>query len=372
MGQVEIEAALMATNQARCCPPLPVGEVRAIAASVMRYAPASGGDTNTGNNVRVCIYERDKTPASTERDKTVTDSVTTPHAEEESEVSRFEGLSDRVLAWVKATSGWWATEELDRDLGITSPKDKDNRRQVLHRFKEQGLIEQHPKVNKQWRYVNKRVTRLDFKAAPTAGILPVRWPLEIERHVHLFPGNIVVVAGAKNAGKTAFVLNFIRLNMDQFPTYYWCSEMSREELGYRLGLFPDISIDDWHFEALERASDFEDVIVPDCINVVDYLEMTDELYRVNTHLTNISHKIGTGLAIVAIQKKEGAKYGRGQEFSAEKPKLYLSMDEGRISIVKGKSWAQRNLNPNGLRASFTIADGCRFEMTKPWGASREG
>ena len=65
--------------------------------------------------------------------------------------------------------------------------------------------------------------------------------------------------------------------------------------------------------------------------------MTDDLYRVNTHLTNISHKIGNGLAIVAIQKKEGAKFGRCLEFELEKPKLYLSMDKGKLTIVKGKT-----------------------------------
>jgi putative DNA primase/helicase len=40
MGQAAIEAALLAENNARCNPPLPEDEVRRIAASVARYAPA--------------------------------------------------------------------------------------------------------------------------------------------------------------------------------------------------------------------------------------------------------------------------------------------------------------------------------------------
>lgn len=39
MSQAAIEAALLAENAARCAPPLPEGEVRAIAASVARYEP---------------------------------------------------------------------------------------------------------------------------------------------------------------------------------------------------------------------------------------------------------------------------------------------------------------------------------------------
>jgi hypothetical protein len=318
-------------------------------------AEAKPWDSPYRERVSKGMIECDNPPPDTERDKSVTDSVTPSQS-----------LSDSVLAWVKGTSGWWATEELDRDLGMTA-KDKENRRQILHRFKDQGLVEQHPKVNKQWRYVDKRVTALDFRTAPAAGVLPVRWPMGIERFVRLFPGNIAVVAGSPNAGKTALLLDFIRLNQEQFPIFYFCSEMGPVELRNRLDQFPGLTIEGWHFDALERASDFEDVIRPDCVNVVDYLEMTDELYRVNSHLTAISHKIGSGLAIVALQKKENAKYGRGQEFSMEKPKLYLSMDKGKLTIVKGKAWANPKVDPNGLSVNFKITGGCQFTITQDWG-----
>ena len=282
------------------------------------------------------------------------------------EMSRFEGLAKRVRSWVQDTVGWWATEELDRDLGIADPRGKENRRKIILRLREDGVIEAHPKINKQWRFVNTRVTNLNFKTASNAGILPVRWPLEIEKYVNLFPGNIAVVAGSPNAGKTALLLNFIRLNQDRFPIYYFCSEMGPVELRDRLDKFPGMDIEDWHFEAIERASDFADVIRPDCVNVIDYLEMTTELYLINTHLTAISHKQGSGLALVAVQKKLDAKYGRGQEFGLEKPKLYLSMDKGKLLIVKGKSWATKNVDPNGLQVTFKIVGGCQFEQTGKW------
>jgi len=333
------------------------GDVQALMDAAVPWDPTIGRN-NVITRGGVGYIERDTSDSRTNRDKNVTDSVTPG-------VTPLESLSDRVLAWVKASSGWWATEELDRELGI-STEDKDNRRQILHRLKEQGIVDQHPKVNKTWRFVNKRLTFLDFKGASSAGVLPVRWPLGIEKYIKLFPGNIAVVAGTQNAGKTALLLNFVRLNMDQFPIYYFCSEMGQDELQDRLQMFPGMTIDDWHFKAPERSSDFEDVIVPDCINIVDFLEMTDELYRVNTHLTAISHKIGTGLAVVAIQKKEGAKFGRGQEFGLEKPKLYLGMDKGKLTIVKGKSWANPKVDPNGLTVGFKITGGCQFTVTREW------
>ena len=331
------------------------GDVQALLDTAVAWEPVREVSPLLDNVNTHVVYVRDNPAPSTERDKNVTGFVTPS-----------ESLSDRALAWIKQTSGWWATEELDRDLGLTSPKDKDNRRQILCRFKEEGIIEQHPKVNKHWRYVNKKVTALDFKTPSTARILPVVWPFHIERLVNLYPGNIAVVAGSQDAGKTSLLLNFIRLNQERFPIYYWCSEMGKDELHDRLAFFPGITPEEWQFKANERATDFEDVIVPDVINIVDYLELTDDLYRVNTHLTNISHKIGTGLAIVALQKKKGALLGRGQEFGLEKPRLYLSMDEGKLTIIKGKSWAQRTVDPHGLTTHFKVIDGCVIEVTRDW------
>ena len=124
---------------------------------------------------------------------------------------------------------------------------------------------------------------------------------------------------------------------------------------------------DWRVECNRACSDFHDVVIPDVINIVDFLEMTDELYRVNTHLTAMSHKIGTGLAVVALQKKDGALFGRGDSFGLEKPRLYLSMDKGKLTIVKGKSWTNPKVDPNGLTIGFKITGGCQFEVTRDWG-----
>ena len=137
--------------------------------------------------------------------------------------------------------------------------------------------------------------------------------------------------------------------------------MGDVELKERLEQFPGMSIEEWNFRPFDRSTNFADVIAPDCLNIVDYLEITEDLYSINTHLTNIIRMLGNGLAIVAIQKKVGQKWGRGQEFSAEKSKLYLSMDEGKISIVKGKSWVNKKVDPNGLQTKFRIVRGCEFE-----------
>jgi hypothetical protein len=89
-----------------------------------------------------------------------------------------------------------------------------------------------------------------------------------------------VIAGAADAGKTALLLNFIKLNQFDFSIYYQSSEMGKEELASRLVNFEDITLDEWNFNAEERSTDFADVIRPDCINIIDYMELTGDFYNV--------------------------------------------------------------------------------------------
>ena len=203
---------------------------------------------------------------------------------------------------------------------------------------------------------------LNYKQAKRGDVLDIKFPLGVERYVNLYEGNLVVVAGSPNSGKTAMMLNLIHLNQNRFPIYYFCSEMGDSELADRLAFFEQegMSMDDWKFDAINRSKDFADVIQPDCINIIDFLELTQDIYLVNQYLTSITHAIGKGVAIVAVQKKIGADLGRGQEFSLEKPRLYLSMDQNRMRILKGKNWARKGYNPNGLSISYRIEDGYKF------------
>ncbi|MDG7041502.1 MAG: bifunctional DNA primase/polymerase [Nitrososphaerota archaeon] len=356
--QSAIEAALLDINQKQCQPPLTDEEVGGIAASVSRYPP------NT-DYINTCMYDASQQNTSVAKHNKTATTTATNEAKSYGKTQQ-EPLAKRIEDWIASTAGWFDTLEIDRELGIISTTAKNNRREIMLRLIAKGIVERHQKIAKQFRYINKKMVSLSFKTAATQGILPIKWPMGIERYVNLFPSNEVVIAGSPNAGKTALLLNFIYLNQDTFPIYYFCSEMGDVELRNRLEQFPGMSIEDWKFEAIDRVSDFADVIVPDCINVIDYLEITTELYLVNTHLTSIAHKLGSGLAVVALQKKQGASFGRGQEFGLEKPKLYLSMDRGKLQIVKAKSWANKKVDPCNLEISFKILGGCQFEITNGW------
>ena len=341
MSADAIVHALLADNKIRCNPPLSENEVMQIAKSISRYQPAKD--------------------AVLDRNKTVTDNVTLP-------------LSERIRDWVRGTNGWFSKDEMDKDLEIRNPEDKANRREIMSRLcnATPKILEHHTRDNKLYRYINTVTRLIDFKKADTSQI-DVKYPFGLEYYFLTRPKNIIAIAGSPDAGKTAFLMNFVRMNMDNFPIYYQSSEMGENEFASRLKLFDDIALEDWNFTAEECSTltQFVDSLRPDCINIFDYLEISDNFYMIADYFKQVYDKLGSGIALIALQKKRGADLGRGAEFALEKPRLYLSMDAGRIEIQKAKNWAQSDQNPNHLVARFKLVAGCKFFITQDWRKENE-
>ena len=104
--------------------------------------------------------------------------------------------------------------------------------------------------------------------------------------MEIYPKNIAIVAGSKDAGKTTFMLNLIRENQENFDIHYFCSEIAAEEFRKRLDLFGH-DINSWNFSFKERAADFEDVVVPDAFNIIEFLEIHSEFYNVGELIKKI-------------------------------------------------------------------------------------
>lgn len=274
------------------------------------------------------------------------------------EIERKNFLSMEIRHWIEDSQGWFTGRMIDTELGITSKKDKDLRRQILFQLSRGEYIERNPDKNGLYKKVNSECELIEWKTAQADKVLNLSWPFELERWVNIYAKNIIICAGAPNVGKSALLFNFIEMNMDKHKIHYFNSEMGAEELKLRLSKF-DVPLDDWNFEARERVSNFSEIIQPNDINIIDYLEVTDNFFAIGQEIKDIFDKLKRGIAIIAIQKKTGSDFGRGAEFSAEKARLYLSMDTGCLKIVKAKNWATKD-NPNGLKINFKLVNGCKF------------
>jgi len=252
---------------------------------------------------------------------------------------------------------------IDGELEITTKAEKDVRRQTIASMKKLGQIEPIKELVGVYRIVDGMVTNINWQSADPSKILALKFPFGLEKYFIVCPKNIGIIAGEKDAGKTAFLLNLARLNQDNFNIVYFSSEMGELELRRRLEQFEKaglISLKDWKCEFVERNENFADVIRPDWINLVDFLEVYDDYFKMGGYINQIYRKIDTGAAFIAIQKNKGSEWGLGKERGLEKARFYLTMGDGKLKIKSAKNWTQENVNPVGKELGYKLVKGCKF------------
>ena len=382
---IDVTERLMIDWNGRNSPPLPMNEVMTTVASVYRYPEKPTGSlVRTNVNGGVIGGENPNGPENepfdsgelvtgvTKRNKA---QQTTTNVTSITSVTNI--TQDGVKAYLEESDGQWIEyRDLDNDLGIRFPEQKAERRVIIQRLlKIPGFIEKHPLINTKIRRLKSDLTRMTLDFERVTSPMPLTWPFGIESKVDLFGKSLAVIAGTKDAGKTAFLLNFARKNCDVGKVHYFNSEMGDVELMNRLRNFEDYR--DWagKVDWIERAAGFEDVIYPDDINLIDFLEITNEFYLVGSFLAAIYRKLGPkGIAVVALQKDPRTQYGRGGTFSVEKARLYLTMNhvagQNTATIESGKMWHLPGDNPRGQYVNYKLVKGCVFTNVSLWNHPR--
>lgn len=290
-------------------------------------------------------------------------------------MQKINELITEIREYIARQYGQFTLRDLYNELGLIGKIDKRNASTYMLELVDEGVIERHPERSGTYRVVLHSLESINYKGAPER-LFPIVWPLGIEKLARLHPKTIAVVAGEPESGKTALLLNVIYLNNEEYANRIalFSSEMGNDELRGRLELFQK-DINWWNFRAYERSSNFADVVEPNSINIIDYLEISDSFYQVASQMMAIRNKLENGIAIVAIQKSADSKYGRGGTFGAEKARIYVSLEAlssvvTELTIVKAKNRASV-INPVGLKRRFAISGGAIIKpITDEW--TREG
>ena len=155
--------------------------------------------------------------------------------------------------------------------------------------------------------------------------------------------------------------------MEKYNIFYYTSEMGKSRLQRRLREFQDVELREWNFKAFMRTGNWADAVAqhPNDINIIDFVELHDSFYGIAGILFEIWQETIGGITVVAIQKDARNPLGRGGSFGKEKPVLYLTIDFGKLKIIKAKSWKGRD-NPNWLAHDFKIINGAEFISTSGW------
>jgi len=204
--------------------------------------------------------------------------------------------------------------------------------------------------------------------------LPFKFPtshrddthFNLDHAIKLYPGDLIVCAGMGNAGKSCFSKNILGENIDLFeqrPVLMGNEYTNADGVasGKFVGSIRAMDWMVWHngngpkFDLLPVKEDWEDYVRKDTLNIIDWINLTDNFYKIGQIIEDIKVRIGQGLAVVVIQKDADKHLGRGGGFTEDMADVYLEVDVmedfvSRLSIgkvkvakgkVKGRSWSFR-------------------------------
>ena len=269
-------------------------------------------------------------------------------------------LTAEIRDWVAASFGTFSASKLYQDASIASSEEKHYARTVLSRMVGKEIV----RVGSQdgmFRRIDKERKFMDFMNVDLTKKLPLVLPLNIHKKTVLFPKSIIVLAGVTGFGKTTFALNFIKDNWDKYnPIYYFNSEMSPEALNKKLSYFKEPSISEWFLKMkVVEEWDYHDIadkIFPDALNVIDYLEPEgDKPYGIHEIIVRIMNNLGSGIALVTIQKKPGADLGTGGVYSVKAAAFAMNLEWGNIRVYKNR-FREEDQNPTLDSIDFEITN----------------
>lgn len=298
---------------------------------------------------------------------------------EESERGRFklftEKIKERNIAaevreYVGTLTGSFSTRQLYTDLGIFDHNDKATARKALERITG-SIIEPDGERAGSYRIISDRLQEMDLENVCIES-LDLWMPFDLHNYASVMPGNLIVVAGGPDSGKSAFLLNTIKRNLDRWQCHYFNSEMGPEELRKRLDLFGNFPRQHKNFHPYERSSDFQDVIRTGkhTLNLIDYLELSDEFYKVSKLMSDIHRNLNGAVAIVAIQTKTGTDMPLGGQRALEKARIAIALRAGSkmepniATVLKCKNRKTEH-SMIGLARSYKLIAGSEFRCESP-------
>jgi hypothetical protein len=297
------------------------------------------------------------------------------------EVGRF--ISREVAEYVAVTSGAFSVTDMDRNLDFVTSRDKATSRKAVQRLKDKGIIEKYGKRDGWYIKVETELNYITFDDTEETPF-PIILPLNLHSMVDISEGNIILIGGEFNSGKTTFCLETLLTNKNRIPIRYLSSEVSHQsEFKKRWRKYPGIPVEFWFPDSMtdyvSRSSDFASALRPGALNIIDYLEFPESDFTLGGEiLRQIHDKLNGGVALIAIQKKQGTRLPRSGDLVMEKPRLAVTLssadgksgsNNGVAEIVKAKLC--RGGNHNGKKLIFeTVDEGSRFKIIEPWGFLR--
>ena len=288
-------------------------------------------------------------------------------------------LAESIENWIEDADPIFTLNQCYTDLRVRNNESAmSNVRVKLGRLKDKGEIEWIG-VGK-YRKVDKSAEEIEWWKV-TDNNIELRLPLGLHEKIYIYPGNMIVFAGVPNTGKTAFCVETIGLNIDKMPIgehiYWWNSDSAKVEINRRILADDGVDAELWRkrVKIFERGQNFQDVIVPESLNIFDYMAVNDPI-EVGKMLDPIHDKLKlvNSVAIICLQKALGSAQGRGGTPTLDRPRLYVNLDpvfihnknQVRARILKAKNKKVEGDLTNHCRTFIVEDSGRTITDTDQW------
>ncbi len=243
-------------------------------------------------------------------------------------------IAEEVKDWVMTTTGNFLTTDVHRELNLTTRDHKKAAVMALLRLEREGLIRKYGSKRGCYETVDNSVEEMDWRNADPNDFLKIEWPLGLERKTRIFPRSVIILAGVTGTGKTTYLLDLIRMNMDKHSVIYHNSEMSPQAMNYKLSMF-HFPVSEWKFKLLKWDGN-TDQVEPDALNIIDYLQAPEHVWQIQQSIARILGKLNRGIAVIAVQKKPGSMFGTGGMWSAMDASLVLGLEFQKAKVEKNR------------------------------------
>ncbi len=256
-----------------------------------------------------------------------------------------ERLSDKLREYLQGAQGREVNiKDLRTELKIdpTSPA-WDSLGRELRRFVEEKIVRPSGRKDGIYKVITqvKAVSVYGKKRRPP---IQINFPKDFDTGMEMLfaedliirEGDLILLSGRSNFGKTTLCMNFAGENILLKPVlmgneYTTLDNEPSPRFLHRLDTMDWINWGDENgdnFILLPVRADYAEHIVKDRINIIDWINIdTGEHYLIGSIMESIKRELGKGIAIIAIQKAEGAESGRGGQFTKDFADVEILLDK---------------------------------------------
>lgn len=227
---------------------------------------------------------------------------------------------------------------------------------------------------KRYRVIDPTLNEIKWWENTERKTLEINWPygaedyttFGFEESIVVYPGDVIGLAGEGNKGKTTFALNYLINNLDKYPeSIYFTSEFNEMKFRDRIKGFDWVNIYDDkglpRFILAKHEENFQDVIRPKANNIIDWVDMPDEPWKIGQIFRRAASVVTTGNVFIVMQKRSYKTFAVGGESAMDYASAFFTItyDKGLNSNVLKveKVKTPGTVNPNYKKFRFGIEKG---------------